>query len=203
MTNGKLNTWHKGLSALSLLLAMLCVCITPTMARYLTTNSQTASFVIKEQPQLYLYTTRNNKGEGTNFVVETDNVMQRLCISNADPTGAVVTQQSMTFRIRLYIKQDVAPDAMKIGMEYGDSFGEYGAIVTAVARRLDDNSALAKKEGKGWIYTFCDAKGNELLFTLPGGAAADKYFVFTKTAEATDPIHFDDFQFKIELVEAE
>ena len=204
MKNGKLNTWRKGLSALSLLVAMLCVCVTPTMARYLTTGSAVASFAIDVAPkQIYLLNSRNDQGVGTDFTVDVDNVMQFLCVSNADKTGTAIAQEDVTFRVRLYIKEDIAPNEMLITTHYGEVYGEYGPDVAATARRLDDDSALAKKEGKGWIYMFCDANGNELLFTLPGGEVSDLYFVFTKTAEKTGPIYFDDFQFKIEIVESE
>ena len=204
MENGKLNTWRKGLTFLSLFIAMLCVCVTPTMARYLTQGSAVASFAIDAAPsQVYLLGSRNNQGVGTDFVLDKDNVMQFLCVSNADKTGTAIAQEDVTFRVRLYIKEDLAPNEMPITSYYGETYGDYGPDVAATARRLDDNSALAKKEGTGWIYMFCDARGNELLFTLPGGEVSDIYFVFTKTAEETSPVYFDDFQFKIEIVENE
>ena len=198
MKNGKLNTWRKGLSALSLLVAMLCVCVTPTMARYLTTGSAVASFAIKASPQVYLFGSRNAQGVGEELNTEEENNMRFLCVSNANADASVVADDDITFRIRFYLNETVQakPDMTFYMQSKIDVNEEYTSQILASKRILDENSALAKLSGKGSVYMFLDANKQEMLFTLNGGTLSDYYFVFV-----TDDVKFNNFQMKVEIVD--
>lgn len=198
MKNGKLNTWRKGLSALSLLVAMLCVCVTPTMARYLTTGSAVATFAIKVSPQVYLFGSRNAQGVGVELNTEEENNMRFLCVSNANADASVVADDDITFRIRFYLNETVQakPDMTFYMQSKIDVNEEYTSQILASKRILDENSALAKLSGKGSVYMFLDANKQEMLFTLNGGTLSDYYFVFV-----TDDVKFNNFQMKVEIVD--
>ena len=198
MKNGKLNTWRKGLSALSLLVAMLCVCVTPTMARYLTTGSAVASFAIKASPQVYLFGSRNAQGVGVELNTEEENNMRFLCVSNANADASVVADDDITFRIRFYLNETVQakPDMTFYMQSKIDVNEEYTSQILASKRILDENSALAKLSGKGSVYMFLDANKQEMLFKLNGGTLSDYYFVFV-----TDDVKFNNFQMKVEIVD--
>ena len=199
MKNGKLNTWRKGLSALSLLVAMLCVCVTPTMARYLTRGSAVASFAIDAAPQqIYLLNSRNDQGVGTDFVLNKDNVMQFLCVSNANKDASVVADDDITFRIRFYPKEAVQakPDMTFSMQSKTDVNDDYTPQILASKITLDENTALTRLSGKRSVYMFFDANKQEMLFTLKGGELSVYYFVFM-----ADDVIFDQFELKVEIVD--
>ncbi|MBQ7398621.1 MAG: hypothetical protein IJW09_07365 [Clostridia bacterium] len=195
MKNGKLNTWRKGLTFLSLFIAILCVCVTPTMARYLTTGSAVATFAIKAQQQVYWHDpSAQTDGE---FSLS-EGKMQFLCVSNANADESVVADDDITFRIRFYLNETVQakPDMTFSMQSKTDVNDDYTPQILASKITLDENSALAKLSGKGSVYMFLDANKQEMLFTLKGGVLSDYYFVFV-----TDDVKFNNFQMKVEIVD--
>ena len=194
----KRNGVRKGLVACLLIILLAISLIVSVAARYITENRATATFtpVIPNRP-LQTYANRDSNGVGKPFEM-LDSAMQFLCVTNAQSQDAFEVCEDMTFRIRLYLKQTEAVTApLKVSMQNGRQYGEWGQEIEAMSRQLNDESALAKVSGEGWIYTFCDASGKELTFTLSGKELSDLYFVFT-----TENGLFSQFQLKVDLVRA-
>lgn len=194
----KRNSVRKGLFALMLIVLLVSALILSVTARYMTSGRATATFVpVIQHQSLHLFSGRDVNGIGEPLEM-VERAMQFLCVSNAESQDTFEICEDMTFRVRLYLKQtDELTEPLKVSMQNGRRYGDWGQEIEATSRKLNGESALAKVSGNGWIYTFCDASGEELTFTLSGGELSDLYFVFT-----TENGMFNQFQLKVEPVRA-
>lgn len=198
MELNKRNGVCKGLCPLLLIVFLASLLIVSAAARYMTTGRATATFVPTIQRQsLHLFSGRDANGVGEPLEM-VERAMQFLCVSNAEVEDSFEACEDMTFRVRLYLKQtDEVTEPPKVFAQSGSRYGEWGTEMEATSRKLSNESALAKVAGDGWIYTFCNASGKELTFTLSGEEFSDVYFVFT-----TESGLFSQFQLKVEPVRA-
>lgn len=190
---------RKGLAGCLLVVLLAVMLIISAAARYMTTGRATATFVpTQKSSSLYLFTRRNQEGVGEPLEMA-NSAMQFLCVSNGESAANFESGEDMTFRIRLYLKAtEEINEPFSMILQNGRVAGEWGREIVAKIRKLDEESALAKISGSGWIYTFEDATGKELLFTLSGKECSNQYFVLRTNGGV-----FNQFEFKIELVRSE
>ncbi len=192
--------FRKGLTGCLLILLLISVLIVSVTARYMTTGRTTATFTpVLQNNSLYVFAGRDANGIGKPLEMA-NTAMQFLCISNAQTQESFEDCEDMTFRIRLYLQQtSEITEAPYLILQTGSEPGEWdGQEMIAQPRYLDDDSALAKISGSGWIYTFEDVTGKEMLFTLSGSEFSNQYFVLRTNGGV-----FSQFQLKVELVRTE
>ena len=66
---------------------------------------------------------------------------------------------------------------------------EQDTVAAAVAEPIPRGSALWYTYGDGWIYTFLDANGEELLWELPGGRLSFVTMTVVIDGEVTDRVN--------------
>ena len=106
-----------------------------------------------------------------------------LCISNSDERGDQRAIHDQKIRMRLYLPDEVYHSALQITLQInGDN-----RVYTATQEYLSPSSAAAKEIGaSGWIYTFFDESGNELICQLKGGRISDLNVLITATEINSD-----------------
>ena len=92
-------------------------------------------------------------------------------MSNSDEEGEGYPQEDIAVRIRLYLPDVDAYGAMKLTLQIP---GETRQYISDEGEYLSQFSSVAMEKGEGgWIYTFQDHSGEELLRVLEGGKVSD------------------------------
>lgn len=169
---------------------LLCLTLTLSIGdaygRYCKTVSGTMSYSAGLKDRVWVMGLRNAEQVGGELPTEwtksdeSDFIRSlSLCVSNSDRNGVDRAIEDQTIRLRLYLPDSVYESAaMQITLQIEDNNRTY----IATKDYLSPSSAAAKEIGaSGWIYTFCDASGNELTWVLKGGKVADLNVTFTAT----------------------
>ena len=173
-----------------LLVITLSLSVGTAYGRYCKTITGTQGYYTGLKDRVWVMGTRNANQIGSALPVSWTQVgattytrSVSLCISNSDEQGNQRAIHDQKIRMRLYLPDAAYHSAMQITLQVnGDN-----RIYTATQEYLSPSSAAAKEIGaSGWIYTFCDASGNELICQLKGGRISDLNVLITATDVISD-----------------
>lgn len=149
-----------------LLLGCVCLLIGTAWARYRYRQTTDVEFSQKTADQVYLFGEKTAKGFApvADTLTETANGQVLDFVVTNGESETQFSKEDQHAYVRLY---------GSLSLEKGDHLSATLTVgskqYTAVARRLDADSAICKTFGEGWIYCFTDENGEELCWFLEGG----------------------------------
>lgn len=207
MDQRKLNTGPQLIYGMICCAVALLLCWTATISvgvaygRYCKTITGAMTFTPESKQQVWIMGQRDVNQVGTELPTDWKQVgtttfvrSVSLCVSNSDSSAATIQTEDIAVRIRLYFPESVSgnmPITLQIegdATEYTVNEGEY----------LSPSSALGiQKNAGGWIYTFHEATGEELVYVLEGGKVSD--INLTLTASNVSGI-INDYQLLVDII---
>jgi len=166
--------WYSLGLVLLLCSAALVLSTGTAFARYRSELEKGVTFEVREMEQIHLGSTTND--EAGNLVFSTaspkwikgqENVQMDLAVANGTaPQEHEYSQRDQQICLQLIGSVGLwdGEDAAKIVLTQKD-----GQTFQATATPITKDTALYHTHGAGWIYTFQDAEGEELSWTLHGG----------------------------------
>lgn len=167
------------------LLACAAAMVGVAWARYQERIIERMSFAAGDVGTVYLWSARNEDGtleatESEWIVSGSKRTLDFLVSNGVDETTALANGVDVSaypeqqVAIRLVASSGVSNGAsLSVVLHISDALdGEETASTSsflATVRPISEESPLAASFGGGWVYIFCDAEGNELLWTLDGG----------------------------------
>lgn len=158
------------LMALSAILLLGCaiLLVGATFARYQTSSTSGLSYQAKEYASVYLWSDFGVSQQST-WQAEsgTDGGLSlEFCISNGTDSGdCAEDDQQVTVRLAATLGIRSEEDTVEVALQTED-----GKTCLGTARQIMENTPLYASFGPGWLYTFQDEEGEELSWTLKGGA---------------------------------
>ncbi len=108
-----------------------------------------------------------------------------ICVSNSDLLGETVPEKDITFRIRVFIpdedNQNPSTETQQENFNY-DALAftlqstEDGLLHLSQSDYMSERAPYSVNNQNGWIYSFYNASGEELQYTLKGNKVRDIQF---------------------------
>lgn len=160
------------------LLLTLALLVGSAWARYQQRMVERVYYSAADNAEVYLWSAMDGEtlyeGDGVWMVSGSQRIMSFYISNGVDAETAAQTgldtaeypEQSVA--IRLIASLGVSNgETMKVVLHISD--GTTTLSYPAAVQKIEDNSPMAATFGSGWVYTFCDSAGNELLWNLEGG----------------------------------
>ncbi len=91
-----------------------------------------------------------------------------FCVSNGT-SGKDYAEENLSLRIQLTGTLGITdPDRFQVTLTTDSTTG-HPVVYTALFTAIPEDSVLYQSVGPGWIYRFCDDRGKEIRWELPGG----------------------------------
>lgn len=185
----------------------LLLCWTATLSvgvaygRYCKSITGTMAFTASTKPQVWVMGPRDVYKIGTELPTvwkQSGNTTYvrsvSLCVSNSDPNGTVYPEEEIAVRIRLYLPEGNY-SAMSLTLQIE---GESQIYTAGEGTYLSQSSPLGKeKNAGGWIYTFHEPTGEELIRVLPGGKLSDINLTLIASDVSTA---LEDYQLLVDII---
>lgn len=176
--------WYSLGLAVLLCVAFLVVATGTTLARYRAEREKGITFAVREPEQICMGTTRAiSAEEGTEVlpagkeVFDPDGVPQWETVEGVTQLSLAVangisetefSEKDQKIRLRLIGTLGLWTETETASIYLLSEDGS-GTKIKATVTPITKGTALYNTHGEGWIYTFQDAEGEELSWTLAGG----------------------------------
>lgn len=186
--------WYSLGLAMLLCAAFLVSATGTTLARYRAERKATITFQVRPPAQTSLGVVRTLSDEeaaeagvpvGTEIFdpsiqPQWETVDETLQLNLAVANGISAedfSEKEQTVRLQMIATLGAAASDVYLRLPSGEP-------IKAAVSAIEAGSTLYATHGAGWLYTFLDAEGNELTWTLPGGTFA--YLKFTLTMKSAE-----------------
>ena len=196
MERRELNIRHSPLCGAVCAMIAVLLCLTAILSvgtaysRYSKTITGTMGYAVGSKSRVWVMGQRDANQMGsalpetwTPIDSVTYNRSVSLCVSNSNETKSVISNETMKIRLWLYLPESVYNDGCVLTLQVdGES-----QIYTATGDYLTSSTAASKELNEtGWVYTFYDSSGNELIRTLKGGRVSDLNLTLTATETTSE-----------------
>ncbi len=163
---------------IAVVLAVTLVLIVGTAwGRFRTQISGDFSVQSKQPTQIYLFGGKDEIGAYTDlpdrWQVTQSGEGRGLSLLITNGVGEKYAKKDVTFHLRLAATDGIgSAENLKIALYMDTAEGEVVAYAANI-QAITEHTQLYEQFGDGWVYRFCDAVGEEVEFTLPGGQLSE------------------------------